>query len=234
MGVSDFTLEAAMWRAEFNNGAARTASNRPRRQAATMALFFLAFAAKARAQEREIGPCLGPARATMNAERRIVVSIPDRKLALVEDGRTLLAFRIAVGAPGSPSPNGDFRVVNMVMDPVYYHPGEVIPPGPENPVGPRWIGLSIKGYGIHGTNEPRLIGRRVSHGCIRLSNRDVRILFAYLRIGDPVELHAQRDAETAQLFGNGPARIGPAKVLMASANEPKEVKADAPAEASAQ
>jgi hypothetical protein len=199
-----------------------------------MALFFFAFAAKARAQEREISPCLGAARAPKLTERRIVVSLADRKLALLENGRVLLTFRIAVGAPVSPSPNGDFRVANLVMNPVYYHPGEVIAPGPQNPVGPRWIGLSIKGYGIHGTNEPRLIGRRVSHGCIRLSNRDLKLLFAYLRIGDAVELHAQRDAETTQLFGNSPARIGPAKILLASATAPKEVKADTPSEASAQ
>lgn len=181
-----------------------------------MALFLFAFAAKAGAQERQISSCLGVARTTKRAARRIVVSIPDRKLVLIEDGRIPLTFRIAVGAPDSPSPNGTFRVANMVTEPVYYHPGEVIPPGAENPVGPRWIGLSIKGYGIHGTNEPRLIGRRASHGCIRLNNRDVKILFAYLRVGDAVELHAQRDAETAQLFGNGPAQV-----LVASASAPK-------------
>lgn len=181
-----------------------------------MALFLFAFAAKAGAQERQISSCLGVARTTKRAARRIVVSIPDRKLVLIEDGRVLLTFRIAVGAPDSPSPNGTFRVANMVTEPVYYHPGEVIPPGAENPVGPRWIGLSIKGYGIHGTNEPRLIGRRASHGCIRLNNRDVKILFAYLRVGDAVELHAQRDAETAQLFGDGPAQV-----FVASASAPK-------------
>jgi lipoprotein-anchoring transpeptidase ErfK/SrfK len=223
-----------MWRAEYGTSGVRTTNHRAKYKAATMALLFFAVAAKARAQEREISPCLGAARATRLTQRRIVVSIPDRKLALVEHGRILLTFRIAVGAPASPSPNGNFRVANMVLDPVYYHPGEVIPPGPQNPVGPRWIGLTIKGYGIHGTNEPRLIGRRVSHGCIRLSNRDVKLLFAYLRVGDAVELHAQRDAETAQLFGNSPARISSAKVLVASANEPKEAKPEAPAESSAQ
>ncbi|HXT73419.1 MAG TPA: L,D-transpeptidase [Candidatus Angelobacter sp.] len=137
----------------------------------------------------------------MATERRIVVSIPDRTLAVVENGRVVLKFRVSVGAPESPSPAGEFRVINRVTDPVYYHPGDVIPAGPDNPVGPRWIGLNIKGYGIHGTNEPRLIGRDVSHGCIRLRNRDVKELFARVRVGDVVELHATRDAETAELFG---------------------------------
>lgn len=211
-----------MWRAEIRGDSARTARYRTARQAATMAFLFFAFAAKAGAQVRQISPCLGAARASRRTVRRIVVSIPDRKLILIENGRLLLTFRIAVGAPDSPSPSGDYRVANMVTDPVYYHPGEVIPPGADNPVGPRWIGLSIKGYGIHGTNEPWLIGKRASHGCIRLSNRDVKILFAYLRIGDAVELHAQRDAETTQLFGNGPAQILTASTIQPSPSAPAD------------
>ena len=144
--------------------------------------------------------CDNAASAPVTTERRIVVSIPDRALAVVENGRVVLKFRVSVGAPESPSPAGEYRVINRVTNPVYYHPGEVIPAGPDNPVGPRWIGLNIKGYGIHGTNEPRLIGRDVSHGCIRLRNRNVKRVFARVRVGDVVELHATRDAETAGLF----------------------------------
>jgi len=160
-----------------------------------------AFAASAAAQEQPRMRCDNGSPAVVATERRIVVSIPDRTLAVVENGRVVLKFRVSVGAPESPSPAGEFRVINRVTDPVYYHPGDVIPAGPDNPVGPRWIGLNIKGYGIHGTNEPRLIGRDVSHGCIRLRNRDVKELFARVRVGDVVELHATRDAETADLFG---------------------------------
>lgn len=159
------------------------------------------FAASAAAQERPRMHCDNATPAPVATERRIVVSIPDRALAVVENGRVVLKFRVSVGAPESPSPTGEFRVINRVTDPVYYHSGDVIPAGPDNPVGPRWIGLNIKGYGIHGTNEPRLIGRDVSHGCIRLRNRDVKELFARVRVGDVVELHATRDAETADLFG---------------------------------
>ncbi|HEV2313994.1 MAG TPA: L,D-transpeptidase [Candidatus Acidoferrales bacterium] len=159
------------------------------------------FAASAAAQEQPSMRCDNAASAPVATERRIVVSIPDRALAVVENGRIVLKFRVSVGAPESPSPAGKYRVINRVTNPVYYHPGEVIPAGPDNPVGPRWIGLNVKGYGIHGTNEPRLIGRNVSHGCIRLRNRDVKELFARVRVGDVVELHATRDAETANLFG---------------------------------
>jgi len=167
----------------------------------TLVVLASVFAASAAAQEQPRIRCDNATPAPVATERRIVVSIPDRQIAVVENGRVVLKFHVSVGAPASPSPAGEFRVINRVVNPVYYHPGEVIPAGPDNPVGPRWIGLNIKGYGIHGTNEPRLIGRDVSHGCIRLRNRDVKRLFARVRVGDVVELHAARDAEIADLFG---------------------------------
>src|SRR5438270_9057015 len=85
-------------------------------------------------------------------QRKVVVSIPHRKLALVENGRVKKVYPVAVGATASPSPAGTFAVKNRLVKPTYYHPGKVIPAGAENPLGTRWIGLSTKGYGIHGTN----------------------------------------------------------------------------------
>jgi lipoprotein-anchoring transpeptidase ErfK/SrfK len=135
--------------------------------------------------------------------RRIVVSIPDRKLALVEDGRILRTYTVAVGASVSPSPTGQFKVVSRLSRPTYYHPGVVIPPGRSNPLGTRWIGLDRKGYGIHGTNEPRSIGKAASHGCIRMAKADLEQLFDEVRVGDNVEIHAHTDAETATIFSSG-------------------------------
>lgn len=180
----------------------REIQNHPRKHVlAALVVLVSVFAAGVAAQEQPRMRCDNASPADTATERRIVVSIPDRALVVVEDGRIVARFRVSVGAPESPSPAGEYRVINRVANPVYYHPGDVIPAGPDNPVGPRWIGLNIKGYGIHGTNEPRLIGRDVSHGCIRLRNRDVKKLFARVRVGDVVELHATRDAETADLFG---------------------------------
>jgi L,D-transpeptidase-like protein len=79
-------------------------------------------------------------------------------------------------------------------------PGKVIAPGPQNPIGTRWIGLNQKGYGIHGTDQPSSIGYAKSHGCIRLRNADVERLFERVRTGDVVELHAERTPELDQLF----------------------------------
>jgi len=136
------------------------------------------------------------------AQRVVLVSIPDRKLAVLEDGNVLAQFPIAVGAAASPSPTGEFQIVNRVSNPTYYHAGSVIPTGKDNPVGTRWIGLSQKGYGIHGTNAPRSIGHAASHGCIRLRNRDMERLFTMLRVGDVVVIRGERDEQIAQVFGD--------------------------------
>lgn len=133
--------------------------------------------------------------------RRVIVSIPDRKLAILENGEVLRVFPVAVGAKVSNSPSGEFQIINRVTNPAYYHPGTVIAPGKDNPVGTRWIGLDRRGYGIHGTNEPWSIGKAASHGCIRLRNRDIEQLFTMLRVGDTVEIRGDRDEQTAAIFG---------------------------------
>jgi lipoprotein-anchoring transpeptidase ErfK/SrfK len=139
-------------------------------------------------------------RAVDATTRRIVVSIPDRKLALIENDAIVRIYSVAVGAPVSPSPVGTFSVVTRVSNPTYYKPGKVVAPGPSNPIGTRWIGLSLKGFGIHGTDNPGSIGHAKSHGCIRLRNEDVEHLFARVRAGDVVELHGERTPEVAELF----------------------------------
>ncbi len=135
------------------------------------------------------------------ARRQVLVSIADRKLAVIEDGRVLKIYPIAVGKPSTPSPSGEFEIINRVSHPTYYHKGTVIPPGPANPLGTRWMGLSLKGYGIHGTNEPRSIGKARSHGCIRMAKTDLEEVFKMLRAGDEVSIRAEADEETAQVFG---------------------------------
>ena len=122
------------------------------------------------------------------SERRIVVSLADRKLVLLEGGRVVKVYPVAVGAPGTPSPTGRLRVVSKLAAPTWYHPGKVVGPGKQNPLGTRWVGLSRKGYGIHGTNVPSSIGHAASHGCIRMRTRDAEELFERVRVGDPVEI----------------------------------------------
>jgi len=150
----------------------------------------------------------GTARPSATARKRVVlVSIADRKLALLEGGKVVKLYRVAVGAEASPSPSGEFEIVNRITNPTYYHPHVVIPASEESPIGTRWVGLSRKGYGIHGTNEPRSIGRAASHGCIRMKNGDMAQFFELVRIGDQVEIRSERDAETARVFGGLPATM---------------------------
>jgi L,D-transpeptidase ErfK/SrfK len=134
-------------------------------------------------------------------KRVVLVSIPDRKLAVLDGGQVVARFPVAVGAAISPSPTGEFQIVNRISDPAYYHAGKVIPAGKDNPLGTRWLGLSQNGYGIHGTNVAGSIGHAASHGCIRLRNRDIERLFPMLRVGDTVVIRAERNEQTAEIFG---------------------------------
>ena len=139
--------------------------------------------------------------ATPRVKRQVVVSVPDRKLVVMENGAVLRVFQVAVGAGVSPSPTGEFEIVSRLTNPTYYHSGVVIPAGADNPLGPRWVGFNKKGYGIHGTNAPGSIGRAASHGCIRMRNRDIVQFFALVSVGDRVAIHGQRDEEIAEIFG---------------------------------
>jgi len=150
------------------------------------------------------------------SNRLVLVSIPDRKLALLENGKIVKIYRVAVGAVISPSPSGEFEIVNRITNPTYYHPHVVIPAGANSPIGTRWLGLNKKGYGIHGTNEPRSVGRAASHGCIRMKNSDMEQFFRLVRVADRVEIRARRDAETEQVFGA--AAAAPSQV--AAVNQP--------------
>jgi lipoprotein-anchoring transpeptidase ErfK/SrfK len=173
---------------------------KPIKKMAALTGVVLIAVAEAMAQEKASRPA-----------RRIVVSIPDRKLAVLEEDRVVRVFETAVGAPKSPSPTGIYKIVNSIADPTWYTKGRIVGPGKCNPLGTRWLGLSLKGYGIHGTNVPSSIGRNASHGCIRMRNRDVEQLFQMVAVGDQVELYGESNAELARIFAT--------PVLVASAGE---------------
>src|SRR5215469_900794 len=148
-----------------------------------------------------MGMAAAAAAAQDTTKRMVVVSLEDRKLALVEDGQVKKIYPVAVGKPSTPSPVGTFTIERRVANPVYHHEGKTVQPGPGNPVGTRWMGLSVKGYGIHGTNAPKSIGKAASHGCIRMAKADLEELFDEVEAGDTVELIGEPNAVTAQLFG---------------------------------
>jgi lipoprotein-anchoring transpeptidase ErfK/SrfK len=170
-----------------------TAEDQIKKLAALTGVMLMA-AAEAMAQDKAQDKASRPA-------RKIVVSIPDRKLAVLEAGRVVKIFPTAVGAPKSPSPTGSYTIVLRLADPTWYGKGKIVPPGKGSPIGTRWLGLSVKGYGIHGTNNPASIGHNASHGCIRLRNQDIEQLFGMVSVGDEVELVGERTAGTAEIFG---------------------------------
>ena len=175
---------------------------RPNREAIrnlrSLVVVALVAAAEALCQEKQTGT--KPNKDDGQGQHRIVVSIPDRKLALIENGQVVKIYQTAVGAPKSPTPSGTFKITQRVANPTWFGPDTVVGPGKNNPVGTRWLGLSKKGYGIHGTNSPSSIGKNASHGCVRMRNRDVEDLFARVSVGDVVELRGERDAELAHIF----------------------------------
>lgn len=123
--------------------------------------------------------------------RRIVVSIPDCKLVLLEGDRVLRVYDVAVGKSSTPTPNGKFAIINRVPNPTYFARTGVVAPGANNPLGSRWMGLSAQGYGIHGTNVPSSIGKAASHGCVRMRKQDLEELFEMVTVGTIVELQGE-------------------------------------------
>lgn len=101
-------------------------------------------------------------------------------------------FPVGIGTEGFDTPIGTYSITAKVKDPVWHIPGSIkkerpdlpdnVPPGPDNPLGGYWLQLS-DGYGIHGTNKPFGVGRRVSHGCIRLYPEDIKVIFALVEPG---------------------------------------------------
>jgi hypothetical protein len=140
-------------------------------------------------------------------ERNLVLLRSQRKLVVMENGQELRRFPVAVGMPGWDTPVGRFTVIEKQENPVWEHPakGTRIGPGPDNPLGSRWIGfhrdcngrrgfngdqvLDLKGClvtGFHGTPNRWTVGRNVSHGCVRMYDEDVQTLFDLVSIGTVV------------------------------------------------
>jgi lipoprotein-anchoring transpeptidase ErfK/SrfK len=123
----------------------------------------------------------------------VVVRRGSRRLHLYSGMRFVRRFAIAVGMPRYPTPLGRFRIVVKERNPTWNPPdsdwaagASPIPPGPNNPLGTRWMGLSAPGIGIHGTPQPWTIGTAASHGCIRMYISQSEWLFERVRVGTTV------------------------------------------------
>ncbi len=125
---------------------------------------------------------------------RIEISRSANTLTLFRLGRIVRTFHVATGSATYPTPAGSYHIVNMQKNPTWTPPpdsewakgAKPIPPGPDNPLGTRWMGLNAPNVGIHGTNNPASIGYSVSHGCIRMAIPDVEALYELVTPGTPV------------------------------------------------
>ena len=120
------------------------------------------------------------------------------------DDKVLAVFPATVGSQDKPSPSGAYKVNGVAKDPTYtYDPDKLtwgpkgqgkftVKPGPNNPVGSVWIDLNAPSYGLHGTPEPRLIGKTASHGCVRMTNWDALLLSDAVKPGVKVQFVKSR------------------------------------------
>ena len=137
-----------------------------------------------------------PARAA-----KVVVSKSKRTVtALAANGTVLAQYPATIGGPHDPLPIGNWKITVVRPYPIFYYnperfwnakqdnPKAQLPPGPNNPAGTVWIGLSKPHYGIHGAAEPGTVRRSESYGCIRLTNWDADSLARMVRVGTPAIL----------------------------------------------
>jgi lipoprotein-anchoring transpeptidase ErfK/SrfK len=124
----------------------------------------------------------------------IVIKRESKQLLYFNGLKLKRSFRIATGQSSFPTPIGNFEIINMQRHPWWYPPEgsawaegqEPVPPGPSNPLGTRWMGISSPYVGIHGTPNPASIGYSASHGCIRMLIPQVEWLFEQVDVGTPV------------------------------------------------
>lgn len=133
----------------------------------------------------------------------LVLNLPEMRLyAFADKGKIVNTYPVSVGRMDWKTPLGESRIVRKQKDPAWYPPESVkqeaaadgkempdmVPPGPDNPLGQYALRLNLSGYLIHGTNKPYGVGMRVTHGCIRLLPEDIEELFGKVKTGARVQL----------------------------------------------
>jgi lipoprotein-anchoring transpeptidase ErfK/SrfK len=143
-------------------------------------------------------PAARPQKAARAAAAKVEVTREGRLTVQDAAGRTLMTAPVSSGSEHDPLPPGDWKVTVVDWMPAFHYNPDLfwdaapedtratIKPGPNNPVGVVWIGISKEHYGIHGTPEPSRIGRTESHGCVRLTNWDAARLAGLVSVGTPV------------------------------------------------
>ena len=122
---------------------------------------------------------------------KLVLNLKQRRVYAYNEDKVLMSYPVAIGKKGWETPTGNFKVIQMVKDPVWQNPwnGKIVPASPKGPIGERWIGFWSDGkntIGFHGTPTVKSLGTAASHGCVRMRNEDVKVLFEVVTPGLPV------------------------------------------------
>ncbi|MEA5515187.1 L,D-transpeptidase [Nodularia sp. UHCC 0506] len=128
-----------------------------------------------------------------SSQTEVVVNLSDRRTYVYKGGEVIASYPIAIGKEGWETPTGSFRVTDMQKYPIWQHPitNQIFPSGVDSPLGERWIGFWSDGrnaIGFHGTPDTHLLGAAISHGCLRMRNDDVRLLYEQVNIGTLVSV----------------------------------------------
>ncbi len=128
-------------------------------------------------------------------ETKLVVDLSDRRVYVYHSGEVIASYPTGIGKKGWETPTGSFQIINKQLHPIWRHPitGKVFEAGADSPLGDRWIGFWSDGHsqiGFHGTPDDDLVGTAVSHGCLRMRNPDVRLLYKQVKLGTAVEVRS--------------------------------------------
>jgi hypothetical protein len=147
----------------------------------------------ARAPIRLAFDMLEPKVASVDLGTAVVILRGANRLLYFVDGKFVRWFGVATGQASFPTPLGNYEIVIKQRNPWWYPPpsdwaadASPVPPGPGNPLGTRWMGISAPYVGIHGTPDSASIGYSASHGCIRMRIPDAEWLFRHVEVGTPV------------------------------------------------
>ncbi|MBI3991430.1 MAG: L,D-transpeptidase family protein [Candidatus Omnitrophica bacterium] len=122
------------------------------------------------------------------AKFSVVVDRSGNTLFLKSGEEAVKVYRVATGKDNR-TPLGTFTIINKLVNPVWFKVGAIVPSGsPENLLGTRWMGLSKRGYGVHGTVNEQSIGNHVTEGCVRMANHDVEELFSIVPVGTEITI----------------------------------------------
>jgi lipoprotein-anchoring transpeptidase ErfK/SrfK len=147
-----------------------------------------------RASFRKLTPKQSTAAVAQKYPVALVVDRTNFKLKLYKDLKLVRTYTVAVGQAGLETPAGVYHIQNKAVNPTWHIPnsawagadaGKVVPPGPDNPIKARWMGI-FAGAGIHGTDETYSLGHAASHGCVRMAIPDVIELYPQVPVGTPI------------------------------------------------